>query len=182
MKKTILTLAIAFITLSIIPGKASADTAGSSAVLISINDVKPRDNRAEILRRFLDSRNSPLAPFAKTFVDEADKNRLDWKLVASIAGNESQFGQMIPPNSYNGWGFGVFGPNVRAFSSWNEGITVVSKALRTDYMDSWGAKNVYEIGSFYAEDPTWANKVTNYENQIQVFEDQELNKSLAISL
>lgn len=159
---------------------AFADTAGSSATLVSTQPAK--DKRAEVLRAYFEKYNSPLVAYAQTFVDEADKNNLDWKLVASIAGVESYFGQQIPSFSYNGWGYGVYGTNVRRFSSWEDGIAVVSKALRTDYMDKWGATNVYQIGSFYAADPMWANKVTHFIGDIENFELNRSNNYLSISL
>lgn len=161
---------------------AHADTAGSSAALINTNTFRAKDNRAEVLKSFLQHSNSPLSTYSKAFVEEADKNDLDWKLVVSIAGNESQFGQMIPSYSYNAWGYGVYGDNVRRFSSWNEGISVVSRALRTDYINSWGAKNIHEIGSIYAEDPLWASKVSVYISRIQEYEKQYPYSSLSISL
>lgn len=161
---------------------AHAGVAGSSAALTNLNETKPKDERVKILKGFLESNNSPLAPYSKKFVEEADKNQIDWKLVASIAGNESQFGLLIPPNSYNGWGYGVYGSNVRRFESWEEGISVVSQALRTDYIDGWKANNIYEIGSIYAEDPNWANKVMAYMNKIDEFESQNYNTTLSISL
>lgn len=152
--------------------------ARSSAKLSTIS--APKDNRAEVLRNFLDSHESPMAPYAHTFIQEADKNNLDWKLVAAISGNESQFGHLIPPYSNNGWGYGVYGDNVRNFASWDEGIAIVSKALRDDYYDKWGATNIYEIGAIYAEDPMWANKVSHYISQIENFESQD--SSISISL
>jgi len=159
-----------------------ADTAGSSAALTPIEISKPKDNRSEILHDYLLKYNSPLAPYAKNFIDEADRNNLDWKLVVSIAGNESYFGQMIPSNSYNGWGYGIYGNNVRYFSSWDEGIAVVSKAIRTDYVNKLGTSNIYEIGSMYAQDPTWANKVTNYMASLDQFASENPNHVLSISL
>ncbi len=173
---------IVFFGLLITTGKVSANTARPSAVLISDSNIKPADKRAETLRIYLESYNSPLASYANTFIEEADRNNLDWKLVVSIAGNESQYGQMIPPESYNAWGFGVYGTNVRYFSSWDEGIAVVSKALRTEYMNQRGATNVYEIGSTYAEDPLWANKVMFYMNKLEDFNNQAPNSTLSISL
>ena len=97
-------------------GKVSASTARPSAELTTNSSIKPADKRAETLRIYLESYNSPLAPYSKTFINEADKNNLDWKLVASIAGVESYYGQQIPPYSYNGWGYGVYGTNVRNFN------------------------------------------------------------------
>lgn len=158
----------------------AADTAGASAMLESIQPVK--DKRADTLRAYFEKYNSPLASNAKDFINEADKNNLDWKLVASIAGVESYFGQQIPPYSYNGWGYGVYGNNVRRFSSWKDGIQVVSKALRREYMNNWGATNIHQIGSIYAADPRWANKVTYFMNDIENFTEKRANSLLSISL
>jgi len=102
------------------PKIAKAETAGSSAVLIITNQTKIDDNRIQTLRAFLENRNSPLAPYANVFVNEADKNNLDWKLVAAISGLESSFGLHIPAYSNNGWGFGIYGDNVLKFSSWED--------------------------------------------------------------
>lgn len=158
-----------------------AKTAGSSAKLIAPNSKKS-DNRAQVLRGFFEQQNSPLKNHANTFIKEADKNNLDWKLVAAISGNESQFGHLIPQYSFNGWGYGVYGTNVRYFKSWDEGIEVVSNALRKDYLDNWGATNIYEIGAIYAEDPLWANKVNHYLAQIEKFESTNTNTSISFSL
>ena len=160
---------------------ALANTAGSSAMLTSSAVPKVVDNRADILRGFLEKNNSPLAPFADSFVKEADKNKIDWKLVAAIAGNESQFGLLIPAFSNNGWGYGVYGNNVRSFASWEEGIAVVSKAIRVDYFNNWGATSVYEIGAIYAEDPMWSYKVSRYISLIENFESETSNSSISIS-
>lgn len=161
---------------------ASASTAGSSAILAYTKTEKPEDNRAKILEDYLNKYDSPLAPYAKIFIEEADKNNLDWKLVVSIAGNESYFGHLIPFYSYNAWGYGVYGNNVRNFYSWENGIEVVSNAIRTDYINTWGAQDVYEIGSFYAEDPLWANKITHYMTELEEFESKKSNTYLSISL
>jgi hypothetical protein len=164
--------------------QAYATTARSSAALATSSVFQPQqeDKRAKILEDYLNSYNSPLAPYAQTFVDEADKNKIDWKWVAAISGVESYFGQQIPGYSYNAWGYGVYGNNVRRFSSWNDGIAVVSKALREDYINSWGATNIYQIGSLYAADRSWANKVTHFKDELDTFEINSRNKTLHISL
>lgn len=167
--------------------EASHKIAVTSAVLTDphgyfVLPVK-KDNRAEMLEAYLKSYGSPLAPHAKTFVEEADKNNIDWRIVPAITGVESYYGQMIPPYSFNGWGYGVYGNNVRRFASWDEGIAIVTQALRTDYMDTWGATNVYEIGSHYAADPAWANKVTRFMNEIDGFVAAEESKpTISLSL
>lgn len=167
----------------IVPQTAEAKISASSAALTMSPELalKADDNRAKILRAYLEKRNSPLADHAETFVEEADKNGLDWKFVAAISGLESSFGLHIPYESYNGWGYGVYGTNVRRFESWDDGIAVVSNALREDYMEKWGATTVPEIGRIYAASPTWAQRVQYFMNDIEEFE-QGSKPTLALSL
>lgn len=162
---------------------ANAQVARSSAKLTEeyISSTQP-DTRREVLKSFFETRNSPLSEHADTFISEADKHNLDWKLVAAIAGNESQFGHLIPPYSNNAWGYGVYGPNVIRFSSWDEGIATVSNALREDYINNWGATNIYEIGSIYAADPAWARKVIHYMTLIEEHRNQNLLYAISISI
>jgi len=166
-----------------LPQKAQASIAVPSAVRTMPGDLQIRadDHRAQILRNYLAAHNSPLAPYAENFVAEADKNGIDWRLVAAISGLESSFGEHIPPDSYNGWGFGVYGDNVRRFNSWDDGIAVVSKSLRDDYMNKWGATSVPEIGKMYAASPTWAIRVQYFINDIDAFAAKKPD-TLAISL
>src|SRR3972149_9031910 len=96
---------------------AFGQASGSSATLNPTISQKPYDNRVEILESFLESYDSPLVPFARDFVESADRYNLDWRLVASIAGLESTFGKHVPASSYNGWGWGIYGNNVTRFNS-----------------------------------------------------------------
>ncbi len=160
---------------------AAAISVDSSAVLLK-PIARPLDTRVEILKEFLEQYNSPLTPFASDFVEIADKYELDWKLVVAISGVESTFGKQIPYDSFNGWGWGIYGNNVIRFSSWTEGIEAVSEGIRTKYIDKWGATDVYGIGRFYAASPTWAQRVEYFMRKIDEFKDQKLSKSLSISL
>jgi hypothetical protein len=172
-------LLIAFIN---IPNAYAQElAAGSSAALLKPSAQESADSRVRILREFLEKYNSPLVPFAKTFINVADKYALDWKLVVSISGVESTFGQQIPVGSFNGWGWGIYGDNMIKFSSWTEGIETVSEGLKTRYIDGWGAKDVYEIGRYYAASPTWAQRVEHFMNMIEDYEKLSL-ANLPISL
>jgi hypothetical protein len=169
----------------IIPQSARAQekASASSASIQTPIAVKQRvDNRAKILERYLQSKDSPLAPFANEFVTDADKYNLDWRLVAAISGVESTFGQAIPPYSYNGWGWGVYGDNVIRFKSWPDGINTVSQGLRERYIDKWGGKDIYQIGAMYASSPAWANHVNFYLNNIDSFIASNPEQSLSLSL
>lgn len=162
--------------------KAATYASGSSAVLTTTSKTALEDNRTRILKKYLEQFDSPLAPYAGSFVENADKYDLDWKLVAAISGLESTFGQQIPYGTYNGWGWGIYGDNRIYFSSWENGIGTVSQGLRTKYMDAWGAKNVWEIGRIYAASPTWAQRVIYFMNQIEAFKLRNPADSLSISI
>jgi len=166
------------------PEKAHGNekTSVRSAVLASTSTIVEKDNRAQILRAYLAQYDSPLVDSAETFIEEADRNNLDWKLVVSISGVESWFGHRIPYQSNNGWGWGVYGDKVTRFASWDEGITIISHSLRTKYMNKWGATNVTEIGRIYAADPAWAQKVTSFMNKIEKFEKTYELAALPISI
>lgn len=162
-------LLILLIVLStfIFPQKANAEKeSGSSAAFMEKNIVK-EDKRAKILKNFLEKYNSPLAQYSDVFVKSADANRIDWRMVAAISGVESTFGQELPYNSYNAWGWGIYGNNMIYFSSYDEAIKTISKALRERYIDSWGAQDVYQIGRFYAASPTWSYRVAYFMDKIE---------------
>jgi hypothetical protein len=185
MKKILILISIFIGLIAINANKAYAEEAkasGSSAKIQSANVAYSiEDPRVKVLRDFLKSQNSPLTPNAAYFVKEADLYNLDWKMVAAISGVESTFGQEIPYNSYNAWGWGVYGTNVIRFSSWDEGIATISEGLRNRYINQWGAQNVYQIGSLYAASPTWASHVVYYMNKIQDFGLRNPSDSLYIS-
>lgn len=184
MKNRILFI-LSFVVLSAFvfaPRIFAQNSSRSSAILADSRALALSDNRVKILREFLESNNSPLAPFSFVFVENADTYNLDWRLVAAISGVESTFGQQIPQGSYNGWGWGIYGNNVIYFSSWKDGIQTVSKSLRERYMDRAGTDNVYAVGSSYAASSAWASHVEFYMNRISDFTILNPQDSLSISL
>lgn len=183
MKKILPILLAAIIILCPHVSDAKEKASASSAHIAPINKVENEvsDSRVKTLRAYLINRNSPLAENAQDFVSYADKYNLDWKLVAAISGVESSFGLAIPYNSYNGWGWGVYGNNVIRFASWKDGIYTISEGLRNKYMNRWGAKNVYEVGRIYAASPVWASHVELYLNDIQKFALRDTKNSLSLS-
>ena len=136
------------------------------------------DTRVLALREFLRDYNSPMYPFAHVFVREADKYGLDWRLVASISGIESAFGQYVPQKagySYNAWGWtGNPDPAIRwrYFSGWSEGIAVVTKGLATGYGTDL---TPYQIVPSYCPDcyesnGPWPDVVSRYMNELSAYE------------
>ena len=139
--------------------------AENSATLKNESSTYKYDYRVLSLRDFLESHNSPLASYSGTFIKEADHYGLDWRLVPAITGVESTFGKNIPTKSYNayGWANGKF-----RFSSWEESIFVVNKALRERYINR-GATSIAKIGRIYATNPTWAWKVSFFMLRIEPY-------------
>ncbi len=113
------------------------------------------------IKSVLNRYDSPITGEADSFVTSAYKHNIDPYLLVSISGLESYFGSMMVDGSYNayGWGGGwVY------FDSWDDGIETISQALRENYYDQ-GAQNIYDVGSKYAESPTWAVRVEGFMGQ-----------------
>ena len=146
---------------------AVSDPAGQIAGGMSIT----ADQRATILKAYFHAFKSPLENDADTFVQEADANNLDWKLVAAISGVESTFGENIPAGSYNAWGWGIptGAQDGVHFTSWKDGISQVSQGLKKNYFDH-GAQNIYDVGWIYAANgDSWGSHVQFFMDKIGAF-------------
>jgi len=102
------------------------------------------DQRAIKIDKFFASYGSPLATYGSKFIEEADKNEIDWKLVASIAHCESTGGKVTPQfgnkETYNAWGWAVYDNNSTTkkvnrydMGSWENGIEIVSAGMKSYY-------------------------------------------------
>jgi len=157
-------------------------SSGSSATFATILEQQRQDNRAKILQEYLTKMNSPLAPYANEFVSTADTYTIPWYLVAAISGTESTFGQQVPHNCNNAWGFGVFGNQTLCFESYSQAIKKISQSLREDYMNKWKANSIEEIGSIYAASPAWAMHTQYFIDQIVSYKDNYESRTIPISL
>ena len=93
------------------------------------------DGRVANLKAFFRKYNSPLYDHAKKIVEESDRYKFDYRLLAAIAMQESTLCKKIPHDSYNCWGWGIYGDLVTRFTSYDEGIEVVSKGIKKEYID-----------------------------------------------
>lgn len=96
-------------------------------------DITQDDGRREKLRQFFATYHSPLEAYAGDVVDAADQYGLDYRLIPSIAMQESGLCKTIPDNSFNCWGFGVYGHQATHFKDYKDGIYTVTKTLATNY-------------------------------------------------
>lgn len=181
MKKFFIIIASFVFFVSAMPADAYNERSQSAKLATDFSD-ESSDYRVKILGEFLKRYDSPLSAHAETFVVSADENRLDWRLLASIAGLESGFGHHIPYNSYNGWGWGIYGDNVIRFTSWDEAIITISQALRERYLRDIEYSDPYIIGPTYASSPTWAQRVTYFMNSITSYQALGAVENLPISL
>lgn len=129
------------------------------------------DARAQIVEDFFSGYKSVLASYANEFIVVADKYQLDWRLLPAIAMQESNGGKRVIKDSFNPFGFGIYGNKVRRFTSWEEAIEVVGKALKEDYLNL-GLKTPEEIMAKYTppsllKEGAWAKGVSSFMSELR---------------
>ena len=131
-------------------------------------DITQDDGRREKIRQFFAMYHSPLEPYAGDVIDAADQYGLDYRLVPSIAMQESGLCKTIPDNSYNCWGFGVYGKTVLHFKDYKDGIYTVTKALAMKYKTQ-GLVTPEQIMKVYtpSSNGSWAFSVRHFMEQLQ---------------
>lgn len=136
--------------------------------VISGNVIESQNGKAEKIRQFLARYNSPLEPYSVDIVNAAEEYGLDHRLIPAIAMQESTLCKKIPVNSYNCWGFGIYGNKVTRFADYKEGIYTVTKALATRYK-SRGLVTADQIMTMYtpSSNGSWARGVNIVLNQLQ---------------
>lgn len=106
----------------------------------SISAISLDDSRAERIDQVFEKYNCPLEGYGEVFVREADKYQIPFWLVAAVSFQESSCGKKTPEpggvESYNAWGWGVWGDNVKMFDNWEHGISVVSEYMKTHFYDN----------------------------------------------
>lgn len=140
-------------------------------------NIQTEDTRVIAMQKFLFDYNSPMYPYSRTFITEADKYGLDWRLVASISGVESAFGNIIPKGTHNAWGWRGINKNPEGwsqFESWNASIAEVTRGLAQGYGISL---TPYQIEQYYCPpcwlNPAhaWANGVSRYMRELKYYAD-----------
>lgn len=98
-------------------------------------EIKPGDARAANLKAFFRKHNSSLYDYADKIVDVSDKYKFDYRLLPAIAMQESNLCRVIPENSFNCWGWGIYGTTVTRFDSYDDAIETVGKGIKDNYID-----------------------------------------------
>ena len=98
-------------------------------------EIKPGDARTANLKAFLRKYNSDLYLHAEKIIEVSDKYQFDYRLLPAIAMQESNLCRVIPDNSYNCWGWGIYGTTVTRFDSYDDAIETVAKGIKEHCID-----------------------------------------------
>lgn len=103
------------------------------------------DSKAERIDSVFRKYKCPLAGFGQVFVDEAEKNEIPYWLLPAISFQESGCGKLTPKiggiETFNLFGWAVWGNNTHSFDSYEHAIQTVSKYMYTKFY----SKNITEL-------------------------------------
>ncbi len=169
-----LTMLAAFILLWSMPSSVSDPvrvlSANTQILASKVNDFPVwnfqfsiADGRGLIVANYLKRYKSPLLPHAEEIVTVSDKYGLDWRLLVAIAQQESNLCKKIPKDSYNCWGYGIYGDLVTRFDSYPDGLDTVARGLKRNYLDR-GLNTPEEIMAKYTppSQGSWARGVNQF--------------------
>lgn len=130
---------------------------------ITVGDARP-----EIIKEYLAQYNSPLTPYSTEIVQIADKYGIDFRFIPAIAQQESNLCHIIPPGSFNCWGWGITSVSSLGFNSYDQAIETVTKGLKSDYIDQ-GLTTPSEIMTKYtpSSNGSWAKGVSEFMTEMQ---------------
>lgn len=121
------------------------------------------DTRLKSLQKFFRDADCPAQQYSEAFLETADANDLDWRLLPSISFIESTGGKAAKNNNLFGWKSGR-----AAFDSPVAGINVVG--YRLAHSSLYRDKDVDEILATYNPDAAYAERVKFVMRRISVSE------------
>jgi len=127
------------------------------------------DARPELINQYLIKYKSPLVGLSNFLVEKSDYYGLDYRLIPAIAQQESNLCKIIPPETYNCWGWGIHSRGTLGFDSYEEAIDTVMKGLKTQYIDK-GLTTPDTIWTKYtpgSPDGAWAKGVNQFMTDMQ---------------
>lgn len=146
----------------------------------STTAIDYKDSRADAIDRVMTRYNCPMAGLGPVFVKYADENNIPYWIVASIAFQESSCGKNLPKKdgkeTFNAYGWGVWGENIKAFDDWEHGISVMSKYMN-DMFYSQGVTDLCEIMKTYTppSQGSWCEGVGYFRDQIVEYRSPDVD-------
>lgn len=131
--------------------------------------LKTADARPEIIRQYLEKYHSPLVPYAELLVQVADENNMDYRWMVAIAQQESNLCKKIPPNSYNCWGWGIYGDKVTRFDSYEHAITNIAPQFKDKFLGGSFDADPFAVMQTYTppSQGSWANGVLQFFSELE---------------
>jgi len=119
------------------------------------------DARSLAIEAVFERYDSPLQGLGQHVVNEADKNNIDYRLLPAIAMQESTLCKKIIKNSYNCWGWGIYGSTITKFESYEKAISYISERLSVRYVQK-GFTTPEQIVQKYtpSDDGKWSSVVS----------------------
>jgi len=151
------------------PSAGARVYASIPSIFPTVSDgIETSDARPQLIRQYLTFYNSPLEPHAEYIVEVADKYGLDFRLITAIAQQESNLCKVIPPNTFNCWGWGIHSEGTLGFESYEQGIETVSMGIKTEYIDK-GYIGIEDIMGKYTplSKGSWAFGVNQFMGQME---------------
>lgn len=121
----------------------SHQTVNASDAIISnvkgiSTDVQTGDARPIIIAEFLATNDSPLKPYdywGQFLTDLADRYDMDFRLMPSIAMQESNLCKKIPEGSHNCLGLGIHSQGTWGFDRYEDNFEAAAKILKQNYIN-----------------------------------------------
>jgi len=122
---------------------------------------KSKEARNSNLESYLANYGSPLAPYARDFIDAGDAYGVDYRVVVAIAGREQTFGVAWPGSSNNFWGYGGY--------RWPDVPTAIREYTRmiSEEYPGLAKGDIYGSASRYAASGSWASGVSEFYGEMQ---------------
>ncbi len=134
------------------------------------------DVRVEKIKNFFNTYNSLLANYADLIVQNADKYGLDYRLLPSIAMQESIGCKKVHAGTNNCFGWGIYTHKITSFNSYEDSINTISKLMAQNYINK-GLNTPEEIGPKYNP-----GNVNDWISKINFFMDKIQNQSIVAYL
>lgn len=126
--------------------------------------IKTADARPEIIRQYLNKYGSPLEPYSDLIVQLSDQYNFDYRWLVAIAQQESGLCLHIPDNSFNCWGWGIYGDKVTRFDSYESALRKISPQFTEIFLKGAHSKDPMEVMKTYTppSDGSWANGISTF--------------------
>ncbi|HAI22481.1 TPA: hypothetical protein DCP77_02060 [Candidatus Collierbacteria bacterium] len=126
--------------------------------------IKTADARPEIIRQYLNKYGSPLEPYSDLIVQLSDQYNFDYRWLVAIAQQESGLCLHIPENSFNCWGWGIYGDKVTRFDNYEDALRRISPQFTKIFLKGDHSKEPSEVMKTYTppSDGSWAAGVSTF--------------------